>query len=168
MEDLEHTPKELLGMHFDIGTNNPTAEDYTGCKVVDKEGNTIFIDNKVHEVNSSMVNLFMVATADHEIIKVIDQYDNHTVYKRTGDKWHPTESKYTDYVRIESEAFAPQVNIRHEALLALTNHQETVLSEEFHAAFDEALEKAKGVWDTVQKDETEGVKLVYSLFKHIQ
>lgn len=168
LEDLEYTPKDLLGMHFDIDTNNPTAEDYTGCKVIDVEGNTIFIDNKVRTVTSSMVNLFMVATSEHDIIKVVDQYDNYSKYQRKGNKWFPVEFMYTDYVRAEGKAFAPQANIRHEALLALTNHQETVLSEEFHASFDEALEKAKGVWDTVQQDEVEGAKLVHSLSKHIQ
>lgn len=150
MEDLEYSPKDLLSNHFAIGTNNPTSEDYTGCAVKDTEGNTIFIDNKVQVISRSMINLFMVAAADHDVIKVVDQYDNYTEYKRNGSNWIPVESKYTDNVRAEGEAFVPPVNIRHEALLMLTNRQETVLNEKFHTAFDEAMEKAKAKWDTGQ------------------
>lgn len=145
-ERFAFTDGGLLCKHFLMDIPFPDADDYTGCQVLDVTDKQIFINNKVDVISKELKDEFINALGNRAHIKIVDKHGNYTSYRKCNDNWNVIEEFYINDVRLKGEKFVPPVNIRHDALLQLTNNTETVMCVSFHKAFDEAMEVAKQMW----------------------
>lgn len=147
-DDWYYSDKDVFNKHFVLDTNEPDPVDYTGCFVNDGMGKRLFISNKVLKQDTTTLGVFENAVSTAQMIKVEDQYGNYTKYTSTTNQnsWLMFEVKYVDEVREAGECFILYANIRHDALLKLTDCAEAVLSSAFHECFDKAVIIAKQQW----------------------
>lgn len=145
-----YSAKGVLECHFVIDTDFPSPEDYTGCIITDTiTGEKLLISNKVLKKNLDVVlEKFSKAVSGTRTIKVEDQYGNYTKYARTDeDYWERTEVLETDEIWEKDSRFILYPNIRHDALVKLTDRQQTVMDAEFHKCFDVSVVIAKQQWE---------------------
>lgn len=95
---------------------------------------------------------FTFALSAATSIRIEDAFGNWKSYQKTeGVFWAPIQEHYENEVKVQGAHFTPYTGIRDDALKALTDGKQTVLSAQFHRAFDQALKLAEEKYQSTQK-----------------